>query len=169
MAEYGQIINPTYDPKKNSVYEAFSNYFNNPNLTKIKDVHSYSMYMVKIYAMLGNAYRYLIIFIPKDINSPGFKKDMSTCEWVTLQTRTLEDSHDIKAHRYQVINKPPLNQKINVTKRDKKQSIYEAENMPLVITLLHTRKDHTYQYHPTGTINSALETFQTIISFKNGT
>ena len=169
MAEYGQIINPTYDPKKNRTYEAFSRYYNNPILTKIKNVHTYSMYMTKIHAMLGNAYRYLILFTPKDSHPAGFKKGMNTCEWVTLQTRTLEDSHEIKSHRYEVISNPPLNQKINVTKRDHKQSVYEAESLPLIITLLHTRKDHTYQYHPTGTINSALETFQTIVSFKNGT
>ena len=38
MSEYGQIINPQYDPEKNNVYDAFSNYYNNPSLTKIKNV-----------------------------------------------------------------------------------------------------------------------------------
>ena len=166
MAEYGQIINPTYDPKRNHIYESFVKYYNNPILTKIKNVHTYSMYICKIYSLLGNAFRYLILFMAKDSHPIGFEKDMSTCEWDILQTRTLEEQHELKSHRYKVINSPPLNQKINVIDRTTKLTTYKAEKFPLKISLLHTRKNHTYQYHPTGTILSALETFQTIINWK---
>lgn len=166
MTEYGQVINPNYDPSKNYVYEAFSRYFNNPELTKIKNVDKYSMYAIKIHAMLGNAIRYLIIFIDRDVNPIGFKKPMGTCDWVSLQTRTLEDIHDVPTHFYKAEKKPPLDQVINVKNRDKDKSVYNAEKFPLEITLLHTRKNHMYQYHPTGSIVSALETFQTIINFK---
>jgi hypothetical protein len=166
MSEYGKIINPHYDPSKNIVYEAFTDYFNNPLLTKIKNVNNYTVYMAKIHAMLGNAYRYLVLFVDRDVNMFGTTKDMKELTWISLQTRTLEDQHNIKSHNYQPEQKPPLNQKINIQNQNETQSTYNSVDFPLVITLLHTRKNNSYQYQPTGTIVSAIETFQTIINFR---
>lgn len=166
MSKYGQIINPQYDPEKNYVYEAFSNYYNNPVMTKIKNVENYSMYICKIYALLGNSFRYLIIFVDQDTEVAGKTKFLKDLEWVSLQTRTLEDHHKVPTHKYKIENTPPLNQKINIKNRSENESTYECEIFPLTVTLLHTRKDTMYQYQPTGTITSALETFQTVINFK---
>lgn len=165
MSEYGQVINPQYDPAKNDIYESFSTYFENPILTKIKNVKNYSVYMSKIHAMLGNAYRYLILIIENDHQAIGDTKPMESCEWVSLQTRTLEEQHRLKPHIYTVVKKPPLNQKINIKTRNETQSTYICESFPLSVTLIHTQKNSTYQYQPVGTIVSALETFQTIVSF----
>ena len=166
MYKYCEIINPDYDPEKNYVYDAFSNYYNNPSLTKIKDVENYSMYICKIYALLGNAYRYLIIFIDKDLEIIGKQKLLKDCQWISLQTRTLEDQHKVSTHKYKIESKHPVNQKINVKSRSENESTYECEIFPLTVTLLHTRKDSMYQYQPEGTLISALETFQTVINFK---
>jgi hypothetical protein len=164
--EFGQVINNDYDPSKNHVYKAFTEYFGNPNLTKIKNVNNYSVYMTRIHAMLGNAFRYLILFVDRDVNMFGSTKNMINIEWISLQTRTLEDKHELKPHTYTARQTPPLNQKINIHSRTEEKSIYNAESFPLVITLLHTRKNNSFQYQPFGTIVSALETFQTIINFR---
>ena len=164
--EFGQVINPEYDPSKNHVYEAFSEYFNNPVMKKIKNVSNYTVYMTKIHAMLGNAFRYLILFVERDVNDTGTEKRMVDLNWVSLQTRTLDDHHDLKSHSYQVRKLPSLTKKINIVTRSEEQSIYSVEDYPITLTLLNTRKNNTYQYQPTGTIVSALETFQTIINFK---
>jgi hypothetical protein len=166
MTEYGQVINPYYDPRKNNAYDAFVKYFNNPILTKIKNVDNYSVYMTRIHTLLGNSYRYLILFVEIDVNVVfNTSKNMDEIKWVSLQTRTLEDYHDLKSHTYQPVLKHPLNQKIKNQNMNEKQSTYHSEDFPLVITLLHTRKDNVYEYQPTGTIISAIETFQTIINF----
>ena len=166
MSEYGQVINPHYDPSKNRVYEAFTDYFNNPLLTKIKNVDNYTVYMARIHSMLGNSYRYLVLFVERDVNMFGTTKHMKELTWISLQTRTLEDKHDLKSHTYQAEQKPPLNQKINIQNQNETKSTYNSIDFPLVITLLHTRKNNSYQYQPTGTIVSAIETFQTIINFR---
>lgn len=165
MAEFGQVINPGYDPTKNHVYESFYEYYQNPILTKIKNVNKFSVYMTKIHSLLGNAYRYLILFVPEDVNNTGTEKRMNDLEWFSLQTRTLEDQHNLKSHSYHVRLTPHLGQKINIQTRDENKSIYTAEKFPLMVTLLHTRKNNSYQYQSIGTIVSALETFQTIINF----
>jgi hypothetical protein len=163
--ELGQVINPDYDPRKNYVYESFTEYFNNPSMVKIKDVEVYSMYMIKIYAMLGNAYRYLILFVDKDNNKIGAKKPMSSLEWTSLQTRTLQENHDIPQHIYDVRKTDTMSQKIKINTKDDQQSTYSVETFPISVTLLHTRKNNIHQYNQSGTIVSALETFQTVIKF----
>jgi len=169
--EFGHVINPQYDPSKNHVYEAFYEYYNNPELTKIKNVNAglnnFTVYMAKIHSMLGNAFRYLILFVPRDVNPTGTQKHMNDLDWVSLQTRTLEDRHDLKSHSYPVRRTQALSQKITRDTQNEQQSTYNAEIFPLTVTLLHTRKNNSFQYQPTGTIVSALETFQTIINFKS--
>ena len=134
--EFGQVINQQYDPSKNHVYEAFVEYFNNPVLTKIKNVSDFTVYMTKIHSMLGNSYRYLILFVPRDVNSTGEEKAMKDLEWVSLQTRTLEDQHDLKKHSYNVRQLKSLTKKIHIDTRSEKQSIYKVDDYPLTVTLL---------------------------------
>ena len=166
MNEYGQIINPYYDPSKNRIYEAFYNYFNNPIVTKIKNVEKFSVYMSKIYSMIGNSYRYLVLLVDIDNNDIGFNQHMKNSEWVSLQTRTLDDVHNIPIHKYQSVLIPELKQKIYIKSRDEKQSVYDCEDFPLKVTILHTKKNYTMQYQNIGTITSAIETYQTIFNFK---
>jgi len=165
MSEYGQLITSSSDSSKDTIYKSFSNYFNNPIMQKIKDVEGFSMYMTKIHAMLGNAYRYLIIFVKKDSVNIGEKGYMKDFEWVSLQTRTLEDSHKIQSHHYNANRDPSLSQKLTLKTRNENQTMYEVEGLPLIVTLLHTKKNCTYQYNKTGTVVNALESFQTIITF----
>lgn len=166
MSNYGQIIDSGFEPEKISVYEAFIEYFNNPNMVKIKDVGEYTMYMTRIHAMLGNAVRYLIVITTMDVRDKGSIIKLENLNWISLQTRTLEEIHKIPSHSYIAAKKPPLNQKITLISQDEEKSTYNAETFPLIITLIHTRKNNTFQYSPSGTIVSALETFQTIINFK---
>jgi len=166
MSEHGQIINSEYDPSKNHIFEAFTEYFNNPVLTKIKNVDNYSMYLTKIHTLIGNTCRYLILFVNKDTNFIGYKMNMDKMEWLSLQTRTLEEHYDVKTHTYIVRKTKELMKKINIQSQNETQSTYTVESFPLIISILHTRKNNSYQYQSTGTIISALETFQTIINFK---
>ena len=124
--------------------------------------------MAKIFSMIGNSYRYLVLFVDRDYNNEGFKQSMKNCEWISLQTRTLDDIHDIPIHKYNPRTTiPELKQKINIKTRDEKQTIYECENFHLIVTLLHTRKNYTMQYQNTGTIASAIETYQTIFNWSS--
>ena len=165
MSEFGQVINPHYDPSKNHVYEAFYTYFENPTLTKIKNVEVYTVYMATIHCMLGNGKRYLILFVERDFNVTGTEKNMKDLEWISLQTRTLDDHHNLKAQTYQVRKTPELSNKITLKTQNEDETTYDVDRYPLTVTLLHTRKNNSYQYQPTGTIVSALETYQTIVNF----
>lgn len=163
--EFGQALNNKYNHSKSDVYDAFVKYFENPLLTKIKNVSEYSVYMVKIHCLLGDAYRYLILFVTKDENMLGSVKSMTDFTWISLQTRAIEDNHSILTHSYVAKRMKPLDQKITIETRNEDKSTYIAQDFPLTVTILHTRKNTPHQYQDTGTIISALETFQTIVNF----
>lgn len=165
MAQYGDVIDSGFDPMKDSIYGCFVQYFNNPTLVKIKDVDVYSVYMIKIHALLGNAYRYLILFVDADKKTVGSKVEMDQLKWVSLQTRTLEEYHNIPTHSYTVVNSGPLTQRITLKDRDDVKTDYKVESLPLTVTLLNTKKSSSFQYSSTGSIIVALETYQTIICF----
>jgi hypothetical protein len=163
MAQYGELLDP-YEPEKDDVYTNLDNYFNHPVLTKIKNVSDLSVYMVKTNCLLTNEYRYIVVFVKQDHTPVDTGKPLKNLSWVSLQTRTLQDNHDLPAHDYQPRAIGPLNKKISRVGKTKDASTYKCESLPLTITLLHTKADFELEYQQQGNIISALETYHTIIT-----
>jgi hypothetical protein len=164
MAQYGQSLD-TIDLEKENIYKLFYSYFNDPLLTKIKDINGFSMYVTKTHCLLTNFYRYIIVFVKQNGEYNNTKKLLSTLDWDSLQTRTLTDKYDLPIHTYQPRQDNNLSSIITEIKTDKISSTYICEKFPLLITLLH--KDSVNRYKNRGNIVSAIETYNTIITFKN--
>ena len=165
MAGYGEILEP-FEPDLDVMYKAFTVFFNNPLMIKIKDVDRFSMYMIKNYCLLSKECRYIVCLIPKDNNEIGNKQNLSELRWISFQTRTLDSDHDLPPHSYNPIRGGPLDAEIIRIKSDKKSSTYKCNNFPFTVTLLHT-KNSSNEYVEKGTVVTALETFQTIIALEN--
>ena len=152
------------------IYSAFNNYFENPILTKIKDVNEYSMYMTKLYCLLNNECRCIIIFTNKDNNPPEYTESLSSLNWVSLQTRTIPSTEyhkfKFKSHSYNPKAKGPLLAEIKRKETNQEASIYDCEELKLTVSLLHTEKNTKDVYQNKGTVIASLETFQTIITFE---
>ena len=167
MIHYGQLIDSGFDLQKENVYSLFTQYFEDPEMTKIKDIDKYSMYMTKINALLGIEYRYVIAFINKDNDVINSKQSLRDLKWVSLQTRTLTDEHNLPAHSYFPKRLIELDRKISLVSKDDKQYFYKVEQLPITITLLSKAKSKSngFDYNSSGTIVVALETYQTIVNF----
>lgn len=163
MSEYGEILD-IIEPDKENMYKAFDTYFNHPIMFKIKNINNYSMYMSKSECLLRNEYRYIICFIPEDSSIIGSKEQLSNLKWISFQTRTISEKHDLPFHKYQPIKDGPLNVIITRTSMCTESSTYKCDAFPLVITLLNKKTESDYQ--PRGTIIAALETYSTIITLK---
>jgi hypothetical protein len=148
-------------PSLSSMYDAFTKYFSDPVMTKIKDVEKYTMYMSKTYCLLSTEYRYIIALVPQDINIIGFKKNLNELRWLSLQTRSLNDNHNLPQHYYVARRGSILDSEIYRIKTEDKASTYKCDRFPIIITLLHTKGKNDYQ--DKGIIITALETYQTII------
>ncbi len=163
MAQYGELLN-AYEPEKDALYGYFDDYFNHPIMTKIKNVNETSMYMAKTYCLLTNECRYIIAFVPQDDELNNTKKELKKLSWVSLQTRTLSDKHNLLSHDYQPKSTGPLNIRITRTTKTKDASTYVCEKLPITITLLHTKQNTESEYQQYGNVISALETYQTVIT-----
>ena len=87
---------------------------------------------------------------------------MEMLQWSSLQTRTLDIiDKDIPSHSYTRKNPGLLSSVISSTKEDDKSITYECDVLPITITLLKT-ENHIWQKK--GTINAAIESFNTIIT-----
>lgn len=164
MAYYGQSLDVDYDINKENVYSLFCEYFKNPKMTKIKNVNKYSMYITKIHALLGIEFRYLIIFVKGDEYSLGTEKLLSELHWISFQTRTLTDEHNIPYHTYIPRRIPALDKKITLNSKDNHQYKYAVDYLPIEITLL-PKSTKGMDYQSTGTVVTALETYYTVVSF----
>jgi len=165
MAQYGEILD-AYEPDLDNMYQEFANFFNNPTMTKIKDVNNYSMYMAKTYCLLSNQCRYLIAMVPKDVKGLGTVESLSTIRWVSFQTRTLPDNHNLPPHSYNAKRNGPLACEITRANIGEKASSYKCEKYPFTVTLLHGKKGAS-EYQSRGTVIAALETYSTIVSLNN--
>jgi hypothetical protein len=161
IQQYGELLN-AFEPGKEKMYQIFDDYFNHPTMVKIKDVQNYSMYMSKTYCLLSNECRYIVAFVQQDIMPIRTKESLSTLKWVSLQTRTLPDHHNLPSHGYQPKRDGPLNVLITRTNVTDEASTYSCQDFPVTVTLLHTKKGSN-EYQDRGNIIAALETYNTII------
>lgn len=164
-----------YNPERDESYSLLAKYFGNPEMTKMKDVETYSMYMCKIYAVLGIEFRYIIAFIYKDEFPVGNKTTLFDLPWISLQTRTLTDDHPLHQHSYIPSRSGKLNSRIKLILQDEKQYKYSVDGLPIFVTLLPKNKSRNWErlnennssleYSREGILASSLETYQTIITF----
>lgn len=165
MAQYGQLIETGYNPNLDYMYEVFCKYLNDPVMTKIKNVegNTYSVYMAKTYCLLSNQCRYIVVIIPADVENIGNKERLSKLRWISVQTRTLEDKHELECHHYIPVAEGPLTCIIYRVKTSDVSSTYNCDDFPLVVTILNA-SNQSNEYQNRGTIIAALETWQTIIT-----
>ena len=162
---YGEAFDIDFIPDKHNIYDMFTSYYNNPKMTKLKDIDQYSMYVAKAYCLLNKECRYLIVIKNIDKNEAGYIEQLKDIDWSSLQTRSLQENYDVATINYTPSMKGPLTAQIEKTSTSKEASTYKCEQFPLLITLLHTDKKTADIYQPKGNIISALETYETIITF----
>jgi hypothetical protein len=78
MANYGELLED-FNPERDEIYIEFVKYFNNPTMTKIKDIEGqFSMYATKVYSLLSNENRYLICITHKNNMNIGTVEELRT-------------------------------------------------------------------------------------------
>lgn len=155
---YGEIIDNNIN-----VYNMFKIYFNNPNMYKIKNVNNLSIYMTKVYCLLNRFNRYIIAIVDENKEKILSVKKLSELNWISLQTRTLKDEHNIPRHSYITTQHTELNCDIKFTNKKDNSISYICDKLSLNIELLYNNINKEYQKE--GTLLSAVETYETIITF----
>lgn len=152
------------DPVKEYIYQLFTDYYDNMTMHKIKEDNDFSVYMARLQCLLLNEQRYLIAIVARDRFPPMYKQPLQNLRWMSLQIRNLEDGYDLQPQSYNMKRTPDFQRRIRVNKRDQDVTTYEIQDLPIKISLLHTR-GQKYEYPDEGSLISALETFRTIVHF----
>lgn len=167
MDKYGFIFDQSYNLEKDYIYKIICEYFDYPDLQKVKDDSQFSTYLCKASGSLINQQRYIIAITEKDNFSIGTRFNLKDLSWISFQTRTLSTKYEkVPTHFYTQKKKEPYTFPIQGYKRDMKITNYECPKINgLYINLIHTKPNDLWEYPPQGTVGSALETYQTVLSF----
>jgi hypothetical protein len=169
--EYAENIND-YSPHKETIYNLITNYFDNPKMIKLYDtdkgVDSKSIYACKIYSLLSIDNRYIIAVTKKDTLPINFNVYLKDLYWECFQTRSIRDYpyRFDTSHKYSIKKSKEYTIPFHVRSRTKDSSEYTSNEMNILISLLNSGKS-IYTFGNEGTLVSALETFNTIITFLN--
>jgi hypothetical protein len=155
------------NPEKDYIYRMFVEYFGNIWMTKIKDDNDMSVYMARFPCLLLNEQHCLVLLTRRDNYPPYHRVLLDSLRWISLQTRSFSsDSYlDLMPQSYEMKRHGIFEKRITNVSRSKDISIYHAEDLPLMVSLLHMRGNE-FEYPNDGTLNSAIETFRTVIQFR---
>ena len=160
MTEYAEFIyEDDIDLDIIEVYNFFTEYFNNPDMKKIKNIDSgHAMYCCKIRSLLSKDKKYIFLIADE---TGDISMRMSDIKWKILQTRTIEDNYDVPLHTY---NPKRTTIPIKVFEKNDNMYKYTCTKYKNIIINLILGKTQTRMYSDVGELGTAIETYNTIIS-----
>ena len=165
MEKYGKVFDQTFNIDKERAYRLINEYFDNPDMKKIKNDDNESIYMAYNNTQLLTNNQFIICTCVKDNHPIGTIKKLISIKWDAFQTRMLDfDKSNHLKFSYIAKNTPKFMSKLVVSDRTQFITKYICKEYNLYISLLHENK-HEYEYPDIGILNQSLESFKTIITF----
>jgi len=157
------------DPFREEWYDLFASYYNDPQMVKIRNQGDYSMYGVRLPCFLLNESRYLIVLCPVDVYEVHTKRPIRDLRWLSLQARSLHEEGltHLPTHTYSIKRGRKYEIPLRMIHRTETATTYTTTPESIHVALLHTRKNNEYEYSQEGNLVSALETFQTVITWSS--
>jgi hypothetical protein len=154
------------NPERDYIYQLISKYYDEPIMTKIKNVDSLSMYVCQLPCLLMNEKRYLIAIVHKDDHEFGYTQSLNTFRWISFQVRSLQEEsyQNIPIHQYKIKRDDRFMIGLTIKNRNQEISVYDSELGVFTVSLLHC-KNQEYEYPNEGNLVSALETYQTVLQW----
>jgi len=154
------------NPERDYIYQLISKYYDEPIMTKTKNVDSLSMYVCQLPCLLMNEKRYLIAIVHKDDHELGYTQSLNTFRWISFQVRSLQEEsyQNIPIHQYKIKRDDRFMIGLTIKNRNQEISVYDSELGVFTVSLLHC-KNQEYEYPNEGNLVSALETYQTVLQW----
>lgn len=145
---------------RRKVYESLIMYYNNPIMYKIPSTNvDYSMYATGIACMCADR-RYLIAICPADNNQIGIQLPLSRLNWVSFQARVSPTNYNVPSVYIESISNSFTESSIVQIKDENGIATYKSVDFPLKVQILGNGI-----YRNDGTIEEALQTFNTVLYF----
>jgi hypothetical protein len=147
-------------------FEAFNNTLYPLVFTKIDNQPQFSLYGAQIRSFLGDGNKYILLLTEKDDVSPGNTYGIRDIGWFAIQARTLFTDYGLVDQEFSIPRESPLNVLCHVRERKHDRSIYMADQLPLVVELIHRPElQNIYQYPDTVRITDCINSFNCSIRF----
>jgi hypothetical protein len=166
MSKYGVVIEDLPEIKNMEIYKTFTEYFDNPLLTKVSLDGISSIYYAKLNSGLMLDNKYLVVIVNNDKTPVGQTRKLSDLHWASLQTRTIRETINCNSFIYKYKRTTPFTSKILLTNRKEGSSIYIHEFLKEISIILINSEKMQYEYPEQGTLGAALETFRTVVVFR---
>ena len=167
MSNYGVMIGGgpiSADLSKISIYNFFVHYFDNPTMKKFKEVNGIVFFGCRIPTHLAVNSKYIIATVEAATAPRGESVTLDQIDWTSLQTRILDEKHNVPVHKYIEKTNQYTTADINVFEKSDSMYKYKCSKMPgLTIALLFT-KAQTRIYADVGTVKMAIETYNTVVT-----
>ena len=165
MEKYGTIFDTTFNLKKDKLRHLISVYFDYPTLKKFKNTENTSIYSAYNQNQLIAKKQFIIATCKLDNNLVGTSKHLKDLSWISFQTRMLDlELLNHIAFTYLPKRNNKYMSPLSIHKREKLISAYLCPEYDCIVSLLHDN-ENVYEYPDHGTLNQALESFKTIITF----
>ena len=151
------------------VYNAILEYFPGFIMTKTGQHGPFGVWKAPAQCLLCNGVRYVVAIVKEDAAGIGEQRPLASLGWDSFQTRWTDD--DIECRKFQMSTFPygrpdqgsMLDDTIRLSRETKSAFKYQCDNLPLAVELIKLREDE--HMAETGTVASALETFQCVLSW----
>lgn len=179
---FGDISPPTQYTSNNSnnktqsssynvkleIYKAITDIYKSFQMTKTSQFDSFGVYKARVECYVCSDIRYIVAVVENDNDPIGTIKPLTELNWISFQTRMTKDQNEFKrfnmfARTYTLPPKSILNDRIKKIGETREKTVYETENLPLNVEILHISENDTFT--DKGTIIAALELYQTVITF----
>jgi hypothetical protein len=157
-----------FEPSRHYFYEWLDTYYEHPVMTKTESSNETDVYAARIPSLLLNPHeRYLVAFVTRDPDvSLGTKKSLIDLPWFHFQSRELTEKRYPLATQHAYTGRMSHDPVLHVSTRSPQYTSYDVVGFSnMLVTMLHTKQE-MYEYPNQGTLASALETFQTLLYFK---
>ena len=145
------------------IYEGFVGFFGNLEMTKIPNQDDrFSLYVAQIPCMCADK-KYIYIISPPDNVQYGRRVLLHTLNWTSFQTRTSKVEYpDLQPQTYTPQSNHISQLRISQVSEASKKTTYVVDQIKnLFVDILDTSG-----YHTDGSIEEALETFNTVFYFR---
>jgi len=150
--------------KVNNVYDSFV-------MTKVGQYQEMGIYKALVNSLLAGPSRYIVAIVPQDSSPMGSEKMLSSLRWVSFQTRTTENiakefnGTQVYPQSYTINSQNIISDPVNLIEEKHSHFLYLPENLPIKLEVLKLKQDDNFARK--GTVSSALELYQTVLTIEN--
>ena len=156
---------------QNMIRQKINNVFSNFLMTKVEQFNEYGIYKALVDALTTGDSKYIVAVVPNDNLQIGSERLLSSLNWVCFQTRTTDNVRrefnniEVYPQSYFINSSNNVADPVKLVDEKRTHFLYRPDNLPLKIEVL--KLSGSDNFASRGTVLSALELYQTILTIEN--